>query len=215
MLAQLGETAGEQPGGVRGIAYLQAHAACGGSLVWPLGVELHLRHLVGAVRAQRLRYRPRRSGNPARRRLARFDPKRRRRLGRETGASYKLDYRGHETGRRYGVATAWALLGLMAVAKPVMPAVARGVRYLFGAQAEDGLWNEERFTRNRIAACSTCISRLPEIFPAVGAGALRQFFRRARPNTASGCRPRTAQARAPNLVCHAVETRFSPSSSFV
>jgi squalene-hopene/tetraprenyl-beta-curcumene cyclase len=64
----------------------------------------------------------------------------------EDGTSYKLDYRGHEPAASTASQTAWALLGLMACGETGHPAVARGVRYLLGTQAEDGLWNEERFT---------------------------------------------------------------------
>ena len=52
MLAQLGETAQTSPAIARGDR-LSAHApSAGRQLVRPLGHELHLRHLVGAVRAQ-------------------------------------------------------------------------------------------------------------------------------------------------------------------
>ena len=47
----------------RAIDYLRAHPARRRQLVRPLGHELHLRHLVGAVRAQRRRRRSRRAGN--------------------------------------------------------------------------------------------------------------------------------------------------------
>src|SRR5579862_1202255 len=50
------------------------HAACGGQLVRPLGHELHLRHLVGAVRAQCSRHRSRRAGNAQGGGLAGGDP---------------------------------------------------------------------------------------------------------------------------------------------
>ena len=48
-------------------AYPAPRAGGGRLLVRPLGHQLHLRHLVGAVRAQRRRHRPRRSGGAARR----------------------------------------------------------------------------------------------------------------------------------------------------
>ncbi len=63
MLAQLGETRGqERARSTAAIAYLLRHAGEGRQLVRPLGHELHLRHLVGALRAQRRR---RRSASPA------------------------------------------------------------------------------------------------------------------------------------------------------
>jgi squalene-hopene/tetraprenyl-beta-curcumene cyclase len=64
----------------------------------------------------------------------------------EDGASYKLDYRGHEPATSTSSQTAWALLGLMAGGEINHPAVVRGVQYLSETQAEDGFWNEERFT---------------------------------------------------------------------
>jgi squalene-hopene/tetraprenyl-beta-curcumene cyclase len=64
----------------------------------------------------------------------------------EDGASYKLDYRGHEPATSTSSQTAWALLGLMAGGEINHPGVARGVQYLSETQAEDGFWNEERFT---------------------------------------------------------------------
>jgi len=64
----------------------------------------------------------------------------------EDGTSYKLDYRGHEPAPSTASQTAWALLGLMAAGRVSDPSVARGVRFLIGAQASDGFWEEERFT---------------------------------------------------------------------
>ncbi len=64
----------------------------------------------------------------------------------EDGTSYRLDYRGHEPATSTASQTAWALLGLMAGGEAGHPAVARGIRYLQQTQAEDGFWDEERFT---------------------------------------------------------------------
>ncbi|MDJ0450495.1 squalene--hopene cyclase [Methylocystis sp. JR02] len=61
-------------------------------------------------------------------------------------ASYKLDYKGYEPAPSTSSQTAWALLGLMAAGEVDHPAVARGVAYLQATQAQDGLWNEPRFT---------------------------------------------------------------------
>ena len=52
MLAQLGE-APASPVMRAGLAYLRARAGGGRKLVRPLGRELHLRHVVGAVRVER------------------------------------------------------------------------------------------------------------------------------------------------------------------
>ncbi len=64
----------------------------------------------------------------------------------EDGASYKLDYRGHEPAPSTASQTAWALLGLMAAGDVDDPAVAKGIRYLVQTQGEDGFWDEARFT---------------------------------------------------------------------
>jgi squalene-hopene/tetraprenyl-beta-curcumene cyclase len=64
----------------------------------------------------------------------------------EDGSSYKLDYRGIEPAPSTASQTAWALLGLMAAGAVDHPSVERGVGYLTGAQGDDGLWNEERYT---------------------------------------------------------------------
>lgn len=64
----------------------------------------------------------------------------------EDGASYKLDYRGHEAAPSTASQTAWALLGLMAAGAHDAESVARGIGYLLRAQAADGLWDEQRHT---------------------------------------------------------------------
>ena len=70
MLAQLGETRGDEPGGrARRSTICARRSEPDGSWYRPLGHELHLRHLVGAVRAQRRRRR-----SPRRPRSARPSP---------------------------------------------------------------------------------------------------------------------------------------------
>ena len=54
----------------------------GWKLVWPLGHELHLRHMVGALRVECCRHQPFLARHAARRRLASFHSKRRWRMGR-------------------------------------------------------------------------------------------------------------------------------------
>lgn len=61
-------------------------------------------------------------------------------------SSYKLDYKGYEPAPSTSSQTAWALLALMAAGETEHPAVARGVAWLQATQAENGLWNEPRFT---------------------------------------------------------------------
>jgi squalene-hopene/tetraprenyl-beta-curcumene cyclase len=64
----------------------------------------------------------------------------------EGGESYAIDYAGYRPAPSTPSQTAWALLGLMAAGMVDDPAIKAGVGYLAGAQGEDGLWNEERFT---------------------------------------------------------------------
>jgi squalene-hopene/tetraprenyl-beta-curcumene cyclase len=64
----------------------------------------------------------------------------------EDGASYKLDYRGHEKSPSTPSQTAWALLGLMAAGEARHQAVRRGVDYLLLKQETDGLWRERDYT---------------------------------------------------------------------
>jgi squalene-hopene/tetraprenyl-beta-curcumene cyclase len=64
----------------------------------------------------------------------------------EDGASYKLDYRGHEPAPSTASQTAWALLGLMAAGRTSDPSVARGVKFLLETQRSHGFWDEERYT---------------------------------------------------------------------
>jgi squalene-hopene/tetraprenyl-beta-curcumene cyclase len=64
----------------------------------------------------------------------------------EDATSYRLDYRGYEEAPTTASQTAWALLGLMAAGEVRHPAVARGVEYLIATQAQNGLWEEQRYT---------------------------------------------------------------------
>lgn len=64
----------------------------------------------------------------------------------EDSVSYRLDYQGMESAPSTASQTAWALLGLMAAGDVDHPAVARGVEYLKATQAENGLWDEARYT---------------------------------------------------------------------
>ena len=81
MLAQIGETADNSAAVARAVDYLR-RTQMEEELVRALGHELHLRHLVGAVRAQRRRRRPRLARIPQGGRVARQDPEFRRWLGR-------------------------------------------------------------------------------------------------------------------------------------
>jgi len=64
----------------------------------------------------------------------------------ESCDSYKLDYSGYERAASCASQTAWALMGLMAAGEVDHPATARGIRYLQGAQQQNGLWPEDTYT---------------------------------------------------------------------
>ena len=94
MLAQFGETASDSAPVRRGVDYLR-RTSRRRKLVRPLGHELHLWHLVGAVRAQRRRRRSRRAGDAQAVDWLVAIQNDDGGWG-EDGASYKLDYRGYE-----------------------------------------------------------------------------------------------------------------------
>ncbi|MGH6847695.1 MAG: squalene--hopene cyclase [Methylocella sp.] len=64
----------------------------------------------------------------------------------EGAESYAMDYAGYCPAASTPSQTAWGLLGLMAAGMVDDPAVTLGVAYLARTQAEDGFWNEERYT---------------------------------------------------------------------
>ena len=64
----------------------------------------------------------------------------------EDGASYKLDYRGHEPAPSTPSQTAWAVLGLMAAGRVEHTSVGKGIAYLRRTQTAAGSWAEVRFT---------------------------------------------------------------------
>ena len=102
----------------------------------------------------------------------------------EDGTSYKLDYRGYERAPSTASQTAWALLGLMAAGEVDHPAVARGIAYLAECAGQRRLLGRAALHRDRFPArVLSALSRLFEILPAVGAGALPQS---AQPQHARG-----------------------------
>ncbi len=64
----------------------------------------------------------------------------------EDGTSYKLDYQGYEAAPSTASQTAWALLGLMAAGEVESASVARGIGFLIRTQAQNGFWDEDRYT---------------------------------------------------------------------
>jgi squalene-hopene/tetraprenyl-beta-curcumene cyclase len=145
MLAQLGETPQSSPALARGVDYLRRTQTPDGSWYgrWGLNYIYGTWSVLCALHAAGLDH---------------DAPEIRKAVGwlvsiqnadggwGEDGASYRLDYRGHEPAPSTASQTAWALLGLMAAGEVDHPAVARGVAYLAETQNAIGLWDEERFT---------------------------------------------------------------------
>ena len=145
MLAQLGATVQSSKPLADGLRLSAPHPARRGIMVWPLGAQLHLRHLVGAVRLNAAGID---HADPVIRKAADWLLSIQNKDGGwgEDAKSYRLDYGGFEDAPSTASQTAWALLGLMAAGEVGHPAVARGIRYLIDTQTEKGLWDEERFT---------------------------------------------------------------------
>jgi squalene-hopene/tetraprenyl-beta-curcumene cyclase len=145
MLAQLGETPQSSPALARGLDYLRRTQMPDGSWYgrWGLNYIYGTWSVLCALHAAGLNH---------------DAPEIRKAVGwlvsiqnadggwGEDGASYRLDYRGHEPAQSTASQTAWALLALMAAGEVDHPAVARGVAFLAGTQNANGLWDEERFT---------------------------------------------------------------------
>ena len=64
----------------------------------------------------------------------------------EDDHGYALDYAAYRGSPSTASQTAWALLGLMAAGRAESRAVQRGIAHLQAIQADDGLWDEERYT---------------------------------------------------------------------
>ena len=169
MLAQLGDADRPPAHAARRSAYLENDAGAGRQLVRPLGRELHLRHVVGAVRAER---------RGRRRRGARWCARRSTWLVAIQNAdggwgedcdSYKLDYKGYEPAPSTASQTAWALLGLMAAGEATTRPWRAAIAWLQANQGEDGLWGAGALHRRRLPArLLPALPRLPEVLPAVG-----------------------------------------------
>ena len=64
----------------------------------------------------------------------------------EGAETYERDYDGYQQAVSTASQTAWALIALMAIGEIDDPCIERGIEYLRETQAEDGFWDEKRFT---------------------------------------------------------------------
>ena len=94
----------------------------------------------------------------------------------ESGSSYKLHYKEFEPSPSTSSQTAWALLGLMAAGETDNPAVARGVAHLAANSGRGRLLERAVPHRDRVSPrVLLTLSRIFEVFSAVGARPLPQF----------------------------------------
>ena len=218
MLAQFGETAANSAGGGARRRLFAAHAACRRQLVRPLGHELHLRHLVGALRAQCRRRRSRRAGDAQGGELARRHPEPRRRLGR---GRRQLQARLSRLRARAvdGVTDRLGAAWPDGRGEIDHPAVARGIKYLADNARRRRLLERAALHRHGFPArVLSALPRLFEILPGLGDGALPQSQKRqcARGGVGdvtchSGAR---RQARSPQSTTDRT-TQFAPARSRV
>jgi squalene-hopene/tetraprenyl-beta-curcumene cyclase len=145
MLAQLGETAQNNPAVAAGVEYLRRNQLAEGSWYgrWGLNYIYGTWSVLGALNAAGIDHQ-----DPMMRKAADWLISIQNSDGGwgEDATSYRLDYKGFEGAATTASQTAWALLGLMAAGEVGHPAVVRGVEYLIGTQTEKGLWDERRYT---------------------------------------------------------------------
>jgi squalene-hopene/tetraprenyl-beta-curcumene cyclase len=145
MLAQLGQTAQSSKAVAAGVAYLRRTQLAEGSWYgrWGLNYIYGTWSVLCALNAAGVSHQ-----DPVIRRAADWLISIQNEDGGwgEDATSYRLDYRGFEGAPTTASQTAWALLGLMAAGEVRHPAVARGVECLLATQAQNGLWDEQRYT---------------------------------------------------------------------
>ncbi|MGA2053950.1 MAG: squalene--hopene cyclase [Bradyrhizobium sp.] len=145
MLAQLGENADTSPAVAAGVSYLRKTQLAEGSWYgrWGLNYIYGTWSVLCALNAAGVGHQ-----DPMVRKAADWLLSIQNADGGwgEDATSYRLDYKGFEGAPTTASQTAWALLGLMAAGEVENPALARGVEYLMSTQAQNGLWDEQRYT---------------------------------------------------------------------
>jgi squalene-hopene/tetraprenyl-beta-curcumene cyclase len=125
----------------KAIKFIFKRAGAGRKLVWPLGRQLHLRHLPGAARTRSHRRRSSRAADSAGRRVDSHGAESRWRLGRNLRQLRRSQHarRGPSTPSQ----TAWALLGLLAAGDDRSDSLAKGRSLAAHSPASpDGSWDE-------------------------------------------------------------------------
>ena len=171
-LAQIG-MASDDPVMARALAYLRREQEPDGSWFGRWGHQLHLRHVVGAVRPERGRVAP---DDQAMVRAVDWLVSVQRDDG---GWGEDEESYGDAAPGRYKESTpsqtAWALLGLMAAGAIDHPATARGIGYLAETQNASGEWAEAPYTAVGFPPrVLPALSWLQTILPAARPGTLSQ-----------------------------------------